>query len=453
MISSSFSLSGPPPTEQQRTSLIRQESNRLSRQINQAGGGLFSDEQMRRAALNLLEDAEASRLAEQEESHKREITTQALHDSENRLQLALDAAAMAAWDFDVQRNSVIWNDQHYHLLGLTPDRKPKGVAEFMQYVHPEDHANVSEAMRHAVEESGLYKAEFRIVRTNGAVRWMSGFGKVMERHEGRATRMTGVMFDVTERHEAEEKLAEALRQTEIARAEAEAAGRAKDEFLAVLSHELRTPLTPLLLVSDMLLHEPGLPDHVLDCIKMMQRNVRLEARLVDDLLDVTRIARGCLNLQFADMDMHESIQHAVAICRPDIDEKVQRLEIALNATRHHVHGDCARIQQVVWNLLRNACKFTPSKGTLRLETHDVDDGILIHISDTGIGMDEEELARIFCSFVQANKGITRKFGGLGLGLAISKAIVESHGGRIWAESAGREHGTSFHVVLPLKQPA
>ncbi|MGV3664122.1 MAG: ATP-binding protein [Prosthecobacter sp.] len=378
---------------------------------------------------------------------------EALRESEERQRIALDAAAMAAWDYDVVSDRAMWNDQHYHLLGLQPDGQGKKAADFLAMVHPDDRGAVEDGFRLGIEESGTFQAEFRIVRQDGVVRWMSGFGKAIASKSGHAARMGGVMFDVTERHEAGEALAAALRQTRAAQAEAEAANRAKDRFLAVLSHELRTPLTPALMATHMLLEDNQLSEDTRDILEMIQRNIALEGKLVDDLLDITRITRGTLKLDMASADLHQVIRHAHEICLPELKEKRQIVALSLDAAEHGLHGDGARLQQVVWNLLKNACKFSANGSRIDLRTRNEGGHLLMQVTDTGIGLEPEALTRIFDAFTQANDGIMRRFGGLGLGLAISKAIVETHGGHIWAESAGPGQGTTFHVSLPLSVKA
>jgi two-component system CheB/CheR fusion protein len=170
---------------------------------------------------------------------------------------------------------------------------------------------------------------------------------------------------------------------------------------------------------------------------------------VDDLLDVTRIGRGKMQLILGPLDMHEAIRYALEIARPDIEAKEQQLQVSLKASEHDLEGDAARLQQVIWNLLKNASKFTPSEGKIRLSTRNSGDSLIIRVSDNGIGIEPGALHRIFDAFSQANSEISRQFGGLGLGLAISRATVEAHGGTICARSAGVDRGATFEVSLPL----
>jgi signal transduction histidine kinase len=259
-----------------------------------------------------------------------------------------------------------------------------------------------------------------------------------------------VLFkNITDRRRNEIALAQSRDEAERARAEAEAAGRAKDHFLAVLSHELRTPLTPVLMAAELVMEEKNLSAFTRESMEMIRRNVVLESRLVDDLLDVTRIARGKMEIHREPMDLHDAIRHAVEICRPDIEARNHRLGVLLYAASHRLQGDFARLQQVVWNLLKNACKFTPSGGAIVLRTRNEADSIVLEVEDSGIGVEQEALERIFDPFTQASTDIMRRYGGLGLGLAISKASVDAHGGSIQVESEGADRGTSFRVMLPL----
>lgn len=237
---------------------------------------------------------------------------------------------------------------------------------------------------------------------------------------------------------------------QAARAQAEAENRAKDQFLAVLSHELRTPLSAVMMSVSALEQEGDIPERSCELLSIIKRNVNLEARLIDDLLDITRISRGKLELRKELVDLHEQIHDTVVTCcGSEIQTKGVEISLSLNAARHHVLGDPARLQQVLWNLVKNAVKFTPEGGAVSITTFDGDAGnTVIEVKDTGIGIDAEALPKIFHAFEQADRDITRKFGGLGLGLAICRALVEMHGGSISAHSGGPNQGATFRVELP-----
>ena len=253
---------------------------------------------------------------------------------------------------------------------------------------------------------------------------------------------------------AERQLAEseALRQSEerlrAALERAEEASRAKDQFLAILSHELRTPLTPVLAGIQLLEDEPDLPIHAIEYIRLIRRNVELEARIIDDLLDLTRIIRGKVELQRRQIDAHDALRHVLADCAGDFEAKHIALQTDLTATRSHVDADPARLQQVLWNLLKNASKFTHDRGRVEVRTADTPDGLRLTVADTGVGIDPAIIATLFEPFEQGGREITRRYGGLGLGLSISRGLVERHGGTLTAASPGPGRGATFTLTLP-----
>jgi signal transduction histidine kinase len=233
---------------------------------------------------------------------------------------------------------------------------------------------------------------------------------------------------------------------EHARAEAERASEAKDRFLAMLSHELRTPLTPVLASVLTLEHENDLPKAMHEPLQLIRRNVELEARLIDDLLDLTRINKGKVQLSFEVVDAHLLLRNALEICQSEIEQKKLELRAELAAKKVHLRADPARVQQIFWNLIKNAVKFTPDGGKLGVKTSNNGDGTFcVEIEDSGCGIEPEVLPRIFRAFEQAGR---TQLGGLGLGLAISKALAEAHHGQIDAESLGRDRGAKFTTVFP-----
>jgi CheY-like chemotaxis protein len=236
-----------------------------------------------------------------------------------------------------------------------------------------------------------------------------------------------------------------------AKTQAEAANAAKDHFLAMLSHELRTPLTPVLMCLSDRVNDPALADDLRADLAMICRNVKLEARLIDDLLDLTRIARSKIELHTEVVDAHEVLREALEVCSAN-DAVRRHLTISCEtlADRHHVHADRARLQQVYWNLINNAIKFTPDEGRVTIRSYNTPEGKLaVEVRDTGIGIEPEKIEQLFAAFEQGERTITRRFGGLGLGLAISKALVELHGGQIRAESEGRGMGAVFTTELEV----
>src|SRR6266480_4576438 len=239
------------------------------------------------------------------------------------------------------------------------------------------------------------------------------------------------------------------REVEAAKIAAEKASKAKDEFLAALSHELRTPLTPALAAATYLANNTNkFPTEFAEDVEIIKRNVRLQARLIDDLLDLTRVTRGKLDLQLEDVDAHVLARDAIEIANSSIAAKKITVSAHLNAEEHYIQADSIRIYQVFWNLINNAVKFTPPGGEIDIRTCNDDRGrFQFEITDNGIGIELERQTALFTPFEQADPSIRRQFGGLGLGLAISKHLVNLHGGAIEVQSRGRSFGSTFKVTL------
>ncbi|PYK89113.1 MAG: hypothetical protein DME35_09585 [Verrucomicrobia bacterium] len=228
----------------------------------------------------------------------------------------------------------------------------------------------------------------------------------------------------------------------------EAANRTKDNFLAMLSHELRTPLTPVVAALDTLEADGSRSSESKNSLAMIRRNVELESQLIDDLLDLTRIAKDKLQLRFGPLDSHEVINNVVEICRPEAQARNLTLQLNLRAGGHHVLGDAAKYQQIVWNLLKNAIKFTAENGEITISSSNPEPQLLaIAVHDTGIGIEPEVMNRIFDPFEQGERAFQRRFGGLGLGLAISKSLAQAHGGTLIARSEGHDRGSTFILTM------
>ena len=228
----------------------------------------------------------------------------------------------------------------------------------------------------------------------------------------------------------------------------EAANRTKDNFLAMLSHELRTPLTPVMAALDTLEADGSRSSGAKNSLAMIRRNVELESQLIDDLLDLTRIAKDKLQLRFGPLDSHEVINNVVEICRPQAQARNLTLQLNLRAGTHHVLGDAAKYQQIVWNLLKNAVKFTAENGEITISSSNPEPQLLaIAVHDTGIGIEPEVMHRIFDPFEQGERAFQRRYGGLGLGLAISKSLAQAHGGTLIARSEGHDRGSTFILTM------
>jgi len=233
----------------------------------------------------------------------------------------------------------------------------------------------------------------------------------------------------------------------------EAANRTKDNFLAMLSHELRTPLTPVMAALDTLEADSVRSPESKNSLSMIRRNVELESQLIDDLLDLTRIAKDKLQLRFGPLDAHEVINNVVEICRPEAQARNLKLHLNLRGGAHYVSGDAAKFQQIVWNLLKNAIKFTADHGEITISSCNPEPQLLaIAVHDTGIGIDPEIMHRIFDPFEQGERAFQRRYGGLGLGLAISKSLAQAHGGTLIARSEGRDRGSTFILTMKSVPP-
>ena len=317
-------------------------------------------------------------------------------------------------------------------------------------------------------------AELTVVRADGGAVELLGYASPLLGEGGVVRGAVGVYLDVSGRKRGEAAARRAAEQAErdraaaeAARESAEAANQAKDRFLAMLSHELRTPLTPVLTAVDGLLADladrpDAAPDELAASLEMVRRNVELEARLIDDLLDLTKISRGKLRLERRPCDAHELIAGVIQMCRAEAEfagTEVAAVSIDLSAGRATVDADPARLQQVLWNLVKNAMKFTPPEGSITVRTSNVGsvDGastapwLRVEVIDTGVGLEAEAIPRIFFAFEQVEqrnpRGARLAGGGLGLGLAISRSLVDMHGGRLRVRSDGPGRGATFTAEL------
>jgi PAS domain S-box-containing protein len=300
---------------------------------------------------------------------------------------------------------------------------------------------------------GYGTSQFRWLRKDGGVLWVEAHSVTIYDDEGQPIGMRGVTLDITHRKLVEEKQAELLSREHEARTEAELANRTKDEFLATLSHELRTPLTAMLGWTWMLRSRELDRETYQHALETIERNVRAQAQLIEDLLDVSRIITGKLRLEVSPSELVPVIEAALDTSRPAAEAKGIQLQVELDPSASPVLCDPVRIQQVVWNLLSNAVKFTPRQGTVRVSLKRFDSHVEMSVNDTGQGISKDFLPHVFDRFRQADSSTTRAHGGLGLGLAIVRHLVELHGGTVAAESDGDGAGATFIVSLPLMPSA
>jgi PAS domain S-box-containing protein len=263
---------------------------------------------------------------------------------------------------------------------------------------------------------------------------------------GRIIGASKIARDITEQKRLQRELEEA-------KESAEAANRAKDHFLSVLSHELRTPLTPVLAAVSLIEQDSNVPREFAEQLRMIRRNVETEARLVDDLLDLTRIARGKVQLRPEVLDAHAIVRHVIGMFDAEVEAKGLTVALALRARQSQVWADPGRFQQVLLNLVSNAVKFTPQDGTITIRTSNENGTIKIEITDTGVGIEADMLPRLFRPFEQGERTVTRQFGGLGLGLSIVKSLVEMHKASISAVSEGKDQGATFTLRMETVSPA
>jgi PAS domain S-box-containing protein len=365
----------------------------------------------------------------------------ALHETVEQFHILVDSVEeYAIYLLDASGNVITWNTGAEKIKGYSTDEIiGKNFASFYtadDVAAGKPQRNLREASRRgSIRDQGLR------VRKDGSTFEAEVIITALRDETGKIRGFSKVTRDITNQIRSREFEAEKIA--------AQKASKAKDDFLAALSHELRTPLTPALAAATYLKdHAEKFPREFAEDVEIIKRNVQLQARLIDDLLDLTRIARGKLHLELEECDAHKIIKNAVETAHSAIAAKQLNVSTGLEAEHYHILADCTRLQQVFWNLINNAVKFTPQGGQITLRTFNDKDGRFhFEITDTGIGIEPQRLASLFQPFEQADASVSRQFGGLGLGLAISKRLVDLHHGRIEAESRGRSFGATFKVTL------
>ncbi|HTO08653.1 MAG TPA: response regulator [Myxococcota bacterium] len=378
-------------------------------------------------------NAELERRVE-ERTRELEASAARLRESEERFRSLSERMPHLVWESDAEGRVSYHNPRWYDYTGA-PAEESLGE-RWLDYFHPDDREFALSEWRKAIATGGEYglDIEVRLRREDGVYRWFRLTGEPVPDASGAVGKWVGTCTDVEERKRAEEGLREA--------------DRRKDEFLAMLAHELRNPLAPIRNTVK-LLRQTGRSDGVSEWGRdVIERQVEQLTRLVDDLLDVSRITRGKIQLQLEPLDLATVVAGAVETSRPMIDTHRHTLHVELPRRPVPVLGDLVRLTQVVSNLLNNAAKFQEDGGEITVTAERQDDRAVIRVRDRGVGIAPEMLGKVFDLFAQVERSVARSEGGLGIGLSLVKSLVELHGGRIQASSAGRGRGAEFCVSLP-----
>lgn len=380
-------------------------------------------------------------------------TEMGLAESEARLRLAVEQAEIGTWDIDWPSGGAVYSPRLLQMLGYGANGPATDWALWRARIHPEDRARVDAAIEEARDLRRLLQTEFRITRADtNELRWLAMRGNVQADARSGNGRLLGVAIDITARRQLDARRESLLEREYHARTEAEEAARVKDQFLATLSHELRTPLSAVL--GWMQLLRSGRLDATQSrkALETIEHNARLQQQLINDMLDVSRIVTGQLRLELQHVPARAVLEASVASVRPQAEEKGIALAVTLGDAAL-LRADPARLQQVFINLLANAIKFSPPGSRVELDARVANGRLQVRVRDEGEGIDPGSLPYIFDLFRQADGSITRRHGGLGLGLAIARHLLDQHGGSIRAASDGPGHGATLTVEMPLASAA
>ncbi len=358
--------------------------------------------------------------------------------NEEHLRFVLGAASMGTWEWDLRADTVEWSEKLAQLHGLPAGAFDGTFASYEREIHPADREHVLASVRRAIDEDVPLDVEYRIVGPDGSVRWVEGKGRV-EYEDGRPVRMSGVCIMATRRKEEEGARL----------AGAEAADRTKDQFLATLSHELRTPLNAILGWVQLLQADALSAARTAQAIDIIGRNARLQARLIEDILDISRIITGKLDVEMLPVSLPTIFETVLTGIAPAAEAGQIVLDTRIAPGLPVLEGDPRRLQQVLGDVLSNAVKFTPPGGRIECACTSTPTQVTIEVTDTGVGVDPAFLPHMFERFRQGDSRSTRQHGGLGLGLAIAQYLIGRHDGTITAHSDGPGRGTRVTIVLPV----
>jgi PAS domain S-box-containing protein len=374
-----------------------------------------------------------------------------VRESEARFQQMADTAPAMLWVTEPDARCTFVSRGWYEFTGQTEQEAlGKGGFGWLDAVHPDDREESGRIFLEANRKREPFTLDYRLRRSDGVYRWAIDTGRPHFDKAGVFLGYVGSVIDITERKQAEAER-EQLAQEQIARATAEAANRSKDEFLAMVSHELRSPLNAILGYARMLRSGAVDGEDAAKAIAVIERSAKAQLQIIEDLLDSARIIAGKLRIEPGPVDLVPVLDAALDTARSAAEAKGVTLSADFGALPEQVLGDPTRLQQVVWNLLTNAVKFTPEGGRVGLRMDGDADSVRITVSDTGKGIEPEFLPFIFEHFRQADPSSARRYGGLGLGLSLVKHLVELHGGTITAASEGKGRGAAFTVTLPRRQ--
>ena len=375
----------------------------------------------------------------------RRRTQEALRENEERLRLATETGKVGIWDWDIATDRISWTDSLYEMHGVNRD-EIIGLDSFASLIHAEDRIGVSQALNESLKSNVPYELEFRVVKPDGEIGWVFT-NAVVFRDGGQPTRVVGVTLDITDRKRAEEERDAVLAREQELRRAAEQANRLKDEFLATMSHELRNPLNVILGYSEVLLRTDEFRNspQLTQMGEAVRRNALAQSHLIRDLLDLSRLRSGKLALTTETVSVMTAINNAVETVRAEAAAKQIDIQIETPDGALFVEGDLLRVEQIIWNLLTNAVKFTPARGRIVVRANREGDYVGLSVTDTGQGIDSAFLPHVFEMFRQADASTSRAQSGMGIGLALVRQLVELHGGTVEVKSGGVGRGTCFVV--------
>ena len=379
---------------------------------------------------------------------ERERAQEAVRESEARFRQLADAMPQMVWAARPDGQRDYYNQRWFDYTALPVDTP--GDNDWDQVLYPDDVPNARQIWNRSVRTGEPYEIEYRYKRaSDGAFRWHLNRALPIHDADGRIVRWFGTATDVHDYKQLQDEKEQLFLSEQAAREEAERVSRVKDEFLSTLSHELRTPLNAIYGWAQVLQTGATNPNDLAEGLDTIERNARAQKQIVDDLLDMSAIISGKVRMDVQRIDLAPVVEATIASMRPAADAKGIRLQAVLDPQARPVSGDPSRLQQIFWNLISNAIKFTPKGGRVQVLLERVNSHLEVSIIDSGEGITPEFLPHVFDRFRQADASISRRHGGLGLGLAIVKQLVELHGGSVRAKSGGPDQGATFMVALPL----